>query len=300
MAILYRAEGLEDALNDVTSDDEHVIRKYWYIDRDGNYLSPTPYTNNLIKMCQKASAKAEKVYDKFKNELIMVLKKYNIDIIENATGRRLKANDVDKRGLCTLMIKHSKTKYRAADKNLYVFLTSINDDDNDPFDNEKNNIREIDDYDGYIKQETMRIKTFLSTIQNISESIVLYESLTTKKEDIPNVKTGEAFKVIFYDNGEYVGEVSVSDDYDGDKLCFAYNIEVREDLRGQGYGTKIMKHMIDKYHIKSLQVAPDNDVAIHLYEKLGFKKTGEVRMSKTRVDDRMELPSKKRLESYKD
>ena len=130
---------------------------------------------------------------------------------------------------------------------------------------------------------------------NMSES-VLYESLTTKKEDLPDVQTGEAFKVTFYDNGEYVGEASVSDDYDGDKLCFAYNIEVKKDLRGQGYGTKIMKHMIDKYHVKSLQVAPDNDVAIHLYKKLGFKKTGEVRMSKTRVDDRMELPSKKRLD----
>ena len=136
----------------------------------------------------------------------------------------------------------------------------------------------------------------------ITEALLLRESfgLTTKKEDLPDVKTGDAFKVTFYDDGKYVGEVSVSDDYDGDKLCFAYNIEVDKDLRGQGYGTKIMKHMIDKYHIKSLQVAPDNDVAIHLYKKLGFKKTGEVRMSKTRVDDRMELPSKKRLETYKD
>ena len=296
IAISYRAEGLEHSLNEVTANDEHIVRKYWHVDKDGNYLSPTPYTNNIIKMCEEARDKASKTYDIFENELITVLKKYNTDIIENATGKRLKANDVDKRDLRTLTNKHSKTKYRAADKNLYTFLTSI--DDADPFDNE-NNISEIDNYDGYVKQETMRIKTFLSTIKNISES-VLYESLTTKKEDLPDVKTGEAFKVTFYDNGEYVGEASVSDDYDGDKLCFCYNIEVKKDLRGQGYGTKIMQHMIDKYHIKSLQVAPDNDVAIHLYKKLGFKKTGEVRMSKTRVDDRMELPSKKRLEPYLD
>ena len=147
--------------------------------------------------------------------------------------------------------------------------------------------------------------TFERSISDIiNDALLLRENkvfgLTTKKEELPDVKTGDAFKVTFYDNGDYVGEVSVSDDYNGDKLCFAYNIEVKKDLRGQGYGTKIMKHMIDKYHIKSLQVAPDNDVAIHLYKKLGFKKTGEVRMSKTRVDDRMELPSKKRLEPYND
>ena len=173
----------------------------------------------------------------------------------------------------------------------------------DPNQNNEYVILDLDKIE-FIKRTEIRSNIYFSSGEDdLYESVNILESsnrLTTKKEDLPDVQTGEAFKVTFYDNGKYIGEASVSDDYDGDKLCFIYNVEVKKELRGQGYGTKIMKYMIEKYHVKSLQVEQDNNVAIHLYKKLGFRETGKVRVNKNRVDIRMELPNKKRLEEYND
>ena len=48
---------------------------------------------------------------------------------------------------------------------------------------------------------------------------------------------------------------------------------------GQGYGTKVMEYLIDKYKIKALNVTRDNKVAIRLYEKFGFKVTQNVNVN---------------------
>lgn len=56
-------------------------------------------------------------------------------------------------------------------------------------------------------------------------------------------------------------------------------VEVLPEHRGKGYGTKMMKHIIE--HLKSknlpimLYVDPQNKPAIAVYTKLGFKKIKE-------------------------
>lgn len=57
---------------------------------------------------------------------------------------------------------------------------------------------------------------------------------------------------------------------------------IAEDHQGKGYGTDAMKVAIgmikdeDKFDYVSLSYVPGNDVGQHVYEKLGFKATGDI------------------------
>lgn len=47
--------------------------------------------------------------------------------------------------------------------------------------------------------------------------------------------------------------------------------DIYEPYQNKGYGTEALKQLIDKYDIDILWVRSDNDNAIHVYEKCGFK-----------------------------
>lgn len=62
---------------------------------------------------------------------------------------------------------------------------------------------------------------------------------------------------------------------------FLANVCIDSDYRGKGYGKKIVQHaiaMLKEKHVSSiyLQVDDDNNIAIQLYKKLGFKKSSKV------------------------
>ena len=48
---------------------------------------------------------------------------------------------------------------------------------------------------------------------------------------------------------------------------------IYEPYQNKGYGTRILNELIQMYMLTNLWVETDNDRAIHLYEKFGFKKT---------------------------
>ena len=111
-------------------------------------------------------------------------------------------------------------------------------------------------------------------------------SLTAKVEKIGD--SDSQLKLTFFDGDKKIGKASVCDDYYGSKLSFMYNVEVNSSLRGQGYGTKIVQYMIDKYNVKYLNVAKDNKIAQNLYKKFGFKIVGNVKMDDDSIAYRME------------
>lgn len=48
---------------------------------------------------------------------------------------------------------------------------------------------------------------------------------------------------------------------------------IYEPFQNKGYGTRILNELMQMYMLTNLWVEADNDRAIHLYEKFGFKKT---------------------------
>lgn len=96
----------------------------------------------------------------------------------------------------------------------------------------------------------------------------------SKKTTNPNdPESSKAVDLTFFDSssGDKVGEASISS-IDTDD-AFLYNVEVFEKFRRKGYGNSIMVYCIENYQVAELTVEPDNDVAISLYKKFGFKKT---------------------------
>ena len=48
------------------------------------------------------------------------------------------------------------------------------------------------------------------------------------------------------------------------------NFNIYPQHRGKGYGTEAVRLFVEKHGVTNLWVAPNNDVARHIYEKNGF------------------------------
>ena len=96
-------------------------------------------------------------------------------------------------------------------------------------------------------------------------------NLTVK---IRNNKTndGDGIKATFYENDKYIGRMYTCE-YEGKANAFLYNFDVKKEYRGKGYGSQILKYMIDTFNVRVLYVDKENK-AIHLYKRFGFKKSG--------------------------
>lgn len=95
-------------------------------------------------------------------------------------------------------------------------------------------------------------------------------------DKIEQVLKNNQFRVIFSisDEKEVVGILILDIIYERMELI---EIEILEDRRNLGYGNELIKFMLKKALSKHLQnitleVKATNNVAIHLYEKYGFKK----------------------------
>lgn len=82
-------------------------------------------------------------------------------------------------------------------------------------------------------------------------------------------KKNEMYRELELFNGDTkIGEAEV--DIEGKMLS---RLTIYEPYQGNGYGTEIVKKLCAEYGITCLWVNADNNRAIHVYEKCGFKKT---------------------------
>ena len=72
---------------------------------------------------------------------------------------------------------------------------------------------------------------------------------------------------IFNNYNKKVGEAEI--EINGKMLS---RLHIYEPYQNIGYGTEVVKSLIKDYGINCLWVEADNEHAIHVYEKCGFKK----------------------------
>ena len=76
-----------------------------------------------------------------------------------------------------------------------------------------------------------------------------------------------------YANGVKVGTLDYVDQFNDDNdICYIERIDIDEEYRGRGIGTEVLKNTLcSEYGFYSVVVAPDNDDAKRLYERIGTK-----------------------------
>jgi len=130
----------------------------------------------------------------------------------------------------------------------------------------------------------------LKFINNLAEEDTFIlrgpEDKATKEEEekwlkdfLEKVKKDEAILLSAFISQRLVANASLEKRKWRQKHVGNVGISVAKPFRGQGIGQKLLEILMDKarkrgYKILVLNVFANNERAIHIYEKLGFKKTG--------------------------
>lgn len=91
----------------------------------------------------------------------------------------------------------------------------------------------------------------------------------------------EARPFAIYKDEEVIGFMMLGVD-EKEREADIWRFMIAEEQQGKGYGTEAMKVAIEiiknekKFDCVALSYVPGNDVGQHVYEKLGFKATGEI------------------------
>ena len=81
------------------------------------------------------------------------------------------------------------------------------------------------------------------------------------------IKENELYQELhLYDNGVKIGEAEI--DIKGKMLS---RLNISEPYQNKGYGTKIVRILTKQYGLNCLWVNADNERAIRVYEKNGYK-----------------------------
>lgn len=110
-------------------------------------------------------------------------------------------------------------------------------------------------------------------LKNEALAVESAEELIPKEKKV-EYDDGPGVEVHFYKGDEEIGKCSTCE-FEGKKNAYLHALEVKKKHRRKGYGTRILKHMIDEYGCDVLRVAKSNGNAIRLYKRAGFKQTDE-------------------------
>lgn len=92
---------------------------------------------------------------------------------------------------------------------------------------------------------------------------------------------GDVYPFAIYDEEIPVGFMMLDEDLE-ERCLVIWRIMFPVEYQNKGYGTQAVKQIIQlakesgKYDFMIIDHHPDNKVAQHVYEKLGFKPTGEI------------------------
>lgn len=112
----------------------------------------------------------------------------------------------------------------------------------------------------------------ITEINDINEG-VLKGSYIEEANVLEDIKNNPFSKVLVcINNNEIMGYLYYSEIYDRIEIN---NIEVLPSYRGQGFGKKLLEHLITKGKDITLEVDETNNIAISLYKSVGFKEVAK-------------------------
>ena len=94
-------------------------------------------------------------------------------------------------------------------------------------------------------------------------------SLCTKRYIVNGVGDYHFTRIAFYHNKLKVGFASIDD------TGFLFNFKIYKKYQNMGYGTAALEYILTHFKITELSVLIDNEKAIHMYKKVGFRITRE-------------------------
>lgn len=109
-------------------------------------------------------------------------------------------------------------------------------------------------------------------------------------------EAGDVYPFAVYVEEKPVGFMMLDEDLE-ERCLVIWRIMISEEHRLKGYGTRAVERIIrlaedsGKYDFLILNCHPENVVAMHVYEKVGFRPTGEV--ERDEIVMRLELSSTK-------
>ena len=106
---------------------------------------------------------------------------------------------------------------------------------------------------------------FIKANQVVSDDSMLSETNRTQED---------SYESINYDiikDGKTVGFATIINDANS---AYLERIDIEEEFRNKGYGTAALRELSDKYH--GIIVAPDNEDAKRLYERLGYESSDDM------------------------
>lgn len=92
---------------------------------------------------------------------------------------------------------------------------------------------------------------------------------------------GDVYPFAVYDDETPVGFMMLDEDRE-ERCLMIWRIMFPEEHQNKGYGTEALRQIIrlaqesGKYDFMIIDYAPENVIAKHVYEKLGFAPTGEI------------------------
>lgn len=106
-------------------------------------------------------------------------------------------------------------------------------------------------------------------------------------------EAGDVYPFAIYLEEKPVGFMMLDEDLE-ERCLVIWRIMISEEYRKKGYGIQAMERIIrmaddsGKYDFLILNCHPENAVAMHVYEKAGFRATGE--LERDEIVMRLDLP----------
>lgn len=121
------------------------------------------------------------------------------------------------------------------------------------------------------------------TYLNINEIITYEEEKKYLQDTLKSMKKGDSVELVAEIEGKIVGRAGAKKGRGRQRENVAVGIVIKKNFRGKGFGKKLFKEIIvaakEKLNPKNiyLEVLAPNEVAISLYEKLGFKEIARLK-----------------------